>query len=192
MVLYSLSMSDIYGMITFNEWNRLYEEEWSDERKRKHSIAMKKAVAKHPESYYSGNHSEGSKPITVEDSFGNEVKINGKYEKQFYDHVTELGLKWTNNVNGYEYTWNGGKHLYFPDFYLPEYDAHIEVKGYPKGRDYYKMTAFDKIDGHIIMVKHHHFDKMKSGDYSIMDELPEKLDDVDLSVYEPDSNEDDD
>ena len=38
-------------------------------------------------------------------------------------------------IHIFEYEWENKIHLYFPDFYLPDYDIYIEVKGYERERD---------------------------------------------------------
>jgi hypothetical protein len=45
-------------------------------------------------------------------------------------------------VNPQPYYWNGKWHLYFPDFFLPDHNAYIEVKGYQTDRDDAKWAHF--------------------------------------------------
>ena len=60
--------------------------------------------------------------------------------------LDENKIKWTNNIdNGFKYEWNGGIHIYFPDFYLIDYDVYIEVKGYERERDRCKWKSLNNL-----------------------------------------------
>jgi len=109
---------------------------WSDDRKIKHSTIMKIAVDTHPESYTSSNRGR-TKQIIFDG-----IKFQGSWELGFY--------KWCklNNVKcvrydgpGFKYEWNGIR-TYFPDFYLPEVNSYVEVKGYKTERDTAKWIQF--------------------------------------------------
>lgn len=43
---------------------------------------------------------------------------------------------------GFKYIWEGTEHTYFPDFYLPDDDIYIEVKGYYDERSIEKTNQF--------------------------------------------------
>ena len=47
-----------------------------------------------------------------------------------------------NNYISFDYIWEGNTHKYFPDFYLPEYDLYIEIKGIYSDRDICKWEQF--------------------------------------------------
>mgnify|MGYP002640469098 CR=1 FL=1 len=64
--------------------------------------------------------------------------VHGKYKGFYYDSSWELvWMKWAfanevifeRNGEGFEYYFQGKKHKYHPDFYLPEEDRYVEVKG---------------------------------------------------------------
>ena len=44
-----------------------------------------------------------------------------------------------------QYFWNNSWHLYFPDFYLEDYNMYIEIKGYETERDQYKWKVIDNL-----------------------------------------------
>ena len=111
---------------------------WSNpDNKIKHSIAMKLAVEKYPESYSSSNRGR-TKQIIIDG-----VKLQGKWEADFYTWAKSEGLNPKRPDVGFKYTWKGIR-TYFPDFYLPSLDLYIEVKGYETERDTAKWTQFPK------------------------------------------------
>ena len=107
------------------------------ELKVKHSEIMKKAVKEHPESYSTANVSGRVKIIQY-----NGFSIKGAWELIVAKWLDSLNIKWTNLVDGVNYNWNDSTHIYFPDFYLIEYDVYIEVKGYKRERDKCKWNEF--------------------------------------------------
>lgn len=110
---------------------------WTEERKSKHSIAMKNAVERYPESYTSSNRGR-TKQIIVDG-----IKFQGKWELEFYNYCKKNNIAIERSNEWFEYTWNGTR-KYFPDFYLPTFDLYIEIKGYETERDRAKWSAFPK------------------------------------------------
>ncbi len=112
---------------------------WDDARKLKHSTSMKNAVKKNPDSYSHKNVSGRVKTIKYKDFY-----LKGQWELLIAMELDKNNINWTNKFNGFEYAWNDNIHLYFPDFYLSEYDIYIEVKGYETDRDKCKWLYFPK------------------------------------------------
>ena len=63
---------------------------------------------------------------------------SGNYLGYYYDSSWELiwiqwalskGVKFERNKKGFPYIYKGKQHLYYPDFYLPEEDKYVEIKG---------------------------------------------------------------
>lgn len=72
------------------------------------------------------------------------VKVQGTWEKKVAEKLTELNIKWvkpTHNKDIIEYTIDNKVRRYTPDFYLPEYDQFLEIKGYYWNNDRLKMQA---------------------------------------------------
>jgi hypothetical protein len=110
---------------------------WTEEMRKKHSESMKKAVEENPESYTSSNRGR-TKQIVY-----NDIKFQGNWELEFYKYCEKNHIK-VERVNvWFEYEWNGIR-KYFPDFYLPDYDLYIEIKGYETDKDHAKWTQFPK------------------------------------------------
>jgi len=110
---------------------------WDDERRACHSLAMQKAVKKHPESYTKNNVCGRVKIVEYSG-----CKLKGQWELTVAKWFDEQNIKWYNEPKGFSYTWNGSERTYFPDFYLPQEDVYIEVKGYKTDRDEAKWSHF--------------------------------------------------
>lgn len=107
----------------------------SEDWKKKHSEIMKRAVSEHPKSYTASNRGR-TKQIEYDG-----IKFIGKWELDFYLFCKENNILIERNEKWFEYQWNGNR-KYFPDFYLPELDLYIEVKGYETDRDRAKWKYF--------------------------------------------------
>jgi predicted nuclease of restriction endonuclease-like RecB superfamily len=72
---------------------------------------------------------------------GFDVMMDSTWEVALAKKLDELGIKWHRDENMIlEYrTVRGRKRKYIPDFYLPDYDLYVEVKGYWTDAARYKM-----------------------------------------------------
>ena len=122
------------------------------------SIAMKLAVERNPESYSSNNVCGRVKSIEY-----NGTKLTGKWELLVAQWLDSNNISWTNKVTPIEYIWNDKTHLYFPDFYLPDLDLYIEVKGYQRERDLAKWSVVDN----LIVIKLTEINLIKSNNFSL-------------------------
>jgi len=93
---------------------------WTKEMRNKHSIAMKKAVEKNPNSYTASNRGRTKQIIY------NNIKFQGKWELEFYMYCEKNNIKIERSNEWFPYEWNGIR-KYFPDFYLPDHNLYIEV-----------------------------------------------------------------
>lgn len=110
---------------------------WSEERRQNHSLAMKKAVEKNPDSYTSSN--RGRTKQLIFDG----IKFQGQWELEFYLYCKRNSIQIERTNECFDYEWNGSR-KYFPDFFLREKNLYIEVKGYETERDRAKWSAFPK------------------------------------------------
>ena len=133
--------------------------QWSEERRKLHSERMKEAVRNNPESYNSSN--RGRTKQIIYDG----IKFHGSWEVEFYKWAKENNLNPQRNEQAFEYEWNG-KRSYFPDFYLPTYDAYVEVKGYETERDRQKWLTFPK---KLYIIRRSEIEKIKRGTFSFRD-----------------------
>jgi len=110
---------------------------WTTETRANHSVSMKKAVENYPESYTSSNRGRTKQIIF------NGIKFQGNWELEFYKWCVSNNILCIRNSEGFEYEWNGSR-TYFPDFYLPEKNTYVEVKGFKTERDSAKWEQFPK------------------------------------------------
>lgn len=73
----------------------------------------------------------------------NNIYLQGTWELSVAKKLDQVGIQWiktkqANHVLKY-YDANNKLHHYNPDFYLPEYDCYLEIKGYWWGNDKQKM-----------------------------------------------------
>lgn len=110
---------------------------WTKEDRERQSISMKKAVEKYPESYSARNVCGRTKLVEYQG-----YTLNGKWELIVAKWLSDCKVSWTNKIQQeIYYEWQGKQHRYFPDFYLPEKNLYIEVKGYERDRDRAKWKA---------------------------------------------------
>lgn len=69
------------------------------------------------------------------------IKMMGCWEVEFAKLLDNKNIKWLYTTDKFDYRYNQEIHKYNPDFYLPEFDTYIEIKGYPTKRDYAKWST---------------------------------------------------
>lgn len=68
------------------------------------------------------------------------IYVQGTWERDFAIKLNDLGIKWEKvKKHAWKYQMHGRVRHYTPDFYLPEHDTFIELKGYWWGNDKEKM-----------------------------------------------------
>lgn len=103
-----------------------------------HSIETKKIMSEKRSAYMEENPGLGIKWYTI-----NGIKVQGEWERIFAEKLNDLKIKFSRKSLKYlKYR------KYTPDFYLPDYDMYIEIKGWFRERDKYKM--FKVLDEHKI------------------------------------------
>lgn len=121
-------------------------------------ISMRKAVLDNPDSYTASNVS-GRTPIIMYNGF----KLKGTWELETAKWLDSQNIKWTNILKGFDYEWQGSTHIYYPDFYLIDYNKYIEVKGYERERDRIKWNTIKD----LIVIKKNEIDMIKKGTYQL-------------------------
>ena len=100
---------------------------------------MKKIVKEKPDSYSIKNVSG-----RVKNFIYNNTVLKGSWEVKIAELLDNNDIVWTNKITPIPYFWKNDWHLYFPDFYLPDFDLYIEVKGYQRERDVIKWSFLKK------------------------------------------------
>lgn len=121
-----------------------------DERMRR-SIAMKKAVKDHPDSYTKNNVVGRVKIVEY-----NGTKLKGSWEVLVAQWFDAHNIRWEHEAVGFKYFWNGDR-TYFPDFFLPELNVFVEVKGYESERDRSKWLVVPN----LIVIKRKQIEQIK-------------------------------
>lgn len=129
-----------------------------DARDRK-SATMRVVVQKHPESYSAANVNGRVKKI----KYGT-ATLDGRWELEVAKFFDRRKIKWEKNLKSFPYIWNGKVHSYFPDFYLPEFNRYVEVKGYERDRDRCKYTS---VPG-LIVLKLQEIKQIKDGRFELV------------------------
>jgi hypothetical protein len=134
---------------------------WTKEQRIKHSESMKRAVENHPDSYTKDNVVGRVKNIDY-----NGVKLKGGWELIVAKWFDENNIKWEYETKSFDYEWNGLK-KYYPDFYLPDFNLFIEVKGYQTDRDLSKWKSVKN----LLVFKIDEIKKIKNNTLNIIDFL---------------------
>ena len=133
-----------------------------EEMKNKISLTMKRVVKEKPESYNGVNINGKVKKYDY-----NGIKLDGSWELLVAQYLDSNNIKWERPRKGFEYIWNNGKHTYYPDFYLTDYNVYIEVKGFEIERDYIKWKSLSN----LIIIKYKEINDIKNSQYNIFDYL---------------------
>ena len=85
---------------------------------------------------------------------GLEVKMDSTWEVAMAEKLDELNIRWVRNDDmKLEYTTvRGRKRKYIPDFYLPDYDLYIEVKGYWTDASRHNMKDIEERNPRKILI----------------------------------------
>ena len=144
--------------ISENSRRQMTEFYKDDKNKDLWSDKMLKAVRDNPDSYSKSNVSGRVKMYEI-----NDTQVKGTWELEVAKFLNENNIKWTNDIKGINYYWEGKNRLYFPDFYLPESDMYIEVKGYERERDIAKWKVVDN----LIIIRDKEIKEMKKKEYKL-------------------------
>lgn len=131
---------------------------WNDETRKQRSELMKRVVQNNPDSYSANNVCGRTKKFLY-----NGFQLNGSWELVVAEWLDKNNIKWTNKINPFTYVWNNSTHLYFPDFYLPELDWYIEVKGYERVRDICKWAVVPN----LVVIKQKEIKEIKTDSYRL-------------------------
>jgi len=87
-----------------------------------------------------------SKQSTYTKKDGSKVSMDSSWESIMAMRLDEINVKWERDENmKLKYlSKSGRKRNYIPDFYLPDYDIYIEVKGYWTDAAKHKMQDVQK------------------------------------------------
>jgi hypothetical protein len=126
---------------------------YTTEQKLRKSEEMKRAVERNPNSYLKNNVVGRVNNIEY-----NGVILKGSWELLVAKWLDSKSIKWEHETKSFKYEWNGTR-TYYPDFYLPDYNLFIEVKGYQRDRDLAKW----KVVPNLIVFNAKEINQIKKG-----------------------------
>lgn len=104
----------------------------SEESREKHKLSMKRV--------YSISRERPRKKFKA--GIYNGIECDSSWELAYLLYCLDNNISIVRNHRGFKYRWDDGEHTYFPDFYLPEEDTYVEIKGYKVDRDDQKINQF--------------------------------------------------
>jgi len=111
--------------------------DWTEEKRQNHSSSMIKAVKEHPDSYTKNNVSGRVKIVEH-----NGHMLKGSWEVKVAKWLDSQNIPYKVEHKGFDYVYENITRQYFPDFYLPDLDVYIEVKGWKRDKDVAKWSQF--------------------------------------------------
>lgn len=75
----------------------------------------------------------------VKNTKSEEYVVRGTWERDIANYLTQNNIYWIKNKQIVYYKPDGSKHRYNPDFYIPDKNLYLEVKGYYSPVDKEKM-----------------------------------------------------
>lgn len=129
----------------------------SEEEREMRKKIMRDVVQRHQNSYVKNNVVGRVRNV----NYGGSV-LKGSWEVLVATWLDSKNIMWEHEVKSFDYEWNG-KRKYYPDFYLPELDLFVEVKGYETERDRCKW----KVVSNLVVIKKAEIEKIKLGTFII-------------------------
>lgn len=104
----------------------------TEEEKHKISIRMK-AVRQENPFWHCGNNKRG---------YYKDYWCDSSWELAYVIYCEDHNIEVVRNTKYFPYIFNGKERSYFPDFWLPQFDTYVEVKGYMNERSLCKIQQF--------------------------------------------------
>ena len=70
------------------------------------------------------------------------VKFHGTWEVKFAMYLDDKSVEWRRPIEKFSYLFGEKNRNYTPDFYIPELNSYIEIKGYQTPKDEAKWSQF--------------------------------------------------
>lgn len=137
----------------------------SEESRRKISEGMQKIVREKPDSYSSSNVNGRVKKVEY-----NGILLDSQWEVDLAIWLDQNGIIWERPNKGFEYVYEDKKHIYYPDFYLPQLDVYVEVKGFEREKDKYKWEALNN----LIVIKSKEIEDIHLNKFNLLSILNKK------------------
>lgn len=113
----------------------------SDDTKQKLSIIMKEKYSKNPPKVAGRSKCGWYKGFYCRSS----------WELAYLIYHLEHNINIESVTSGFKYIWEGSEHTYFPDFYLPDTNTYVEIKGYYSKQSLEKTKQFE---GNLLVLRY--------------------------------------
>lgn len=70
------------------------------------------------------------------------IKFHGLWEVKFAMNLDDKNVKWRRPTEKFQYIFEGKSRNYTPDFWIPELESYVEIKGYTTPKDEAKWSQF--------------------------------------------------
>jgi len=96
----------------------------------------------------------------------NGQKVQGTWEKAVAEKLSALGIRWIAHHYSMKYEIDGKIKTYTPDFFLPDQNLFLEIKGFWWGNDKEKMKVVleQHDDKKIVIIEKDDFEKLLQGE----------------------------
>lgn len=94
--------------------------------------------------------------------------LHCKWEVYYAKYLDDNNIKWIRNKKRFIYYYQNKKHYYIPDFYLPDTNEYIEIKGYKTDKDLAKWSYFPKTEK-LTVLEYNELLKLNVFNYDISD-----------------------
>ena len=74
----------------------------------------------------------------------NGVDLHGSWELKYAKHLDSNNILWERCNTVFKYVFEGKERQYKPDFFLPDTNEYVEIKGYVTPKDQAKWEQFPK------------------------------------------------
>lgn len=131
-----------------------------DDRVRKNGQGVARYYKSHPGSFTGKTHSADVRKILSQKASINNLtkfdKLSGRGKRGYYKGIycqsswelayvifcIDHNINFKRNTQHFDYIFENQRHNYFPDFYLPDIDTYVEIKGYYDLRSKIKASQF--------------------------------------------------
>jgi hypothetical protein len=131
--LVSCKLNPLYETYRKSRSDSAKKRTWSHEHREKMSEVVMKKVK------------EGTWHLSFSKSRTHEyksVKFHGLWEVKFAMNLDDKNVEWRRPTEKFQYTFEGKTRNYTPDFWIPELDSYVEIKGYTTPKDEAKWSQF--------------------------------------------------
>jgi hypothetical protein len=70
------------------------------------------------------------------------IKFHGLWEVKFAMNLDDKNVEWRRPTEKFQYEFEGKTRNYTPDFWIPELESYVEIKGYTTSKDEAKWKQF--------------------------------------------------